>query len=321
MKIVWQITILFTTHTLFLVSMDMDQEKSPGDSFNDLIANIDQYDSKKKEGIKKSLQNIYCSPAYDKELVPFTLYGYTQEEHPEQIPHLPWKPLCTTIKEKNGQKTIQIELRNVFSTNRDTIVTANDVAMNTIKHTPLCAYKPKPGIWYTIITTNQNGSLIATGYDRIPHGDTHTNCIDIIANYKYAHLGKIMTIVLPEEQEITNICFSEDDAQLQARTKNNLYIYDIHGILQYQEPLLAAQRVVNSQESDPKEMVVALALCEAIQQKCLVYYRENQQIIEKDMNKKSSLSKKHVHENWYTTVCIIPMILIIGLLISSSLST
>ena len=53
MKIVWQITILFTTHTLFLVSMDMDQEKSPGDSFNDLIANIDQYDSKKKEDIKK----------------------------------------------------------------------------------------------------------------------------------------------------------------------------------------------------------------------------------------------------------------------------
>ena len=146
----------------------------------------------------------------------------------------------------------------------------------TWRSTELARYVPQPGTAYLAIQTNNDGSLVAAGYGDNTPPHQWGNQVDIIDAHNPTCIKKVITVVMPHLESILNMRFTKNDTELLTRTQNNLYAWDLRGVLMERFAIDGAAQVIQHKECSTKELACALLSLEKSTERMKNHYQKEQ---------------------------------------------
>ncbi len=281
MKPVWQNIAFLTTITASLAAMQINIPEeheivSAKASLEEIVDNLDRLNGIQQAILKDNLRKKYPINSHNNDTFGAKLrthFTTVKDMHLEGINH---RPRNASIENNSNKKVMSIVTFPDLKAKQPDYLGWYEENTLTYRSTQFAKYVPQVGTQYLTIRSNKDGSLVAAGYGDNTPLHRWGNQIDIIDAHNISCVKKLITICMPDNADIMNMQFTNNDTILLTKTKNKLYAWDLQGVLMERFTIDGAAQVIQNPDCATKELVHALLSLEKSTQKMQEYYQKKQ---------------------------------------------
>ncbi len=277
---VWQIVAFLTTTTSSLAAMQDNIPEheiiSAQAPLETIISNLSRLNDIQLAILKDNLYAKCSINPHNANTIGSKLRtSFTIVEKVKQLETMNYRPRNATVNGSSKKRISIVQYPDRESKKPDYLAWYKENPL-IWQSTEFARYVPQPGTAYRAIQTNNDGSLVAVGYGDNTPPHQWGNQVDIIDAHNPACIKKVITIVMPHTENVLNMRFTKNDTVLLTRTENNLYAWDLRGVLMERFAIDGAAQVIQNKECSTKELAHALLSLEKSTQKMKNHYQKKQ---------------------------------------------